>query len=82
MQKYIDKVKTLFEALPYIREFSGKTVVVKYGGAAMTEPSLKAGFAQDIVLMKYVGINPVVVHGGGAPDKAASWRASGKNRVS
>ena len=65
MQKYIDKVKTLFEALPYIREFSGKTVVVKYGGAAMTEPSLKAGFAQDIVLMKYVGINPVVVHGGG-----------------
>lgn len=65
MQKYIDKVKTLFEALPYIREFSGKTVVIKYGGAAMTEPSLKAGFAQDIVLMKYVGINPVVVHGGG-----------------
>ena len=65
MQKYIDKVKTLFESLPYIKEFSGKTVVIKYGGAAMTEPSLKAGFAQDIVLMKYVGINPVVVHGGG-----------------
>ena len=65
MQKYIDKVKTLFESLPYIKEFSGKTVVIKYGGAAMTEPSLKVGFAQDIVLMKYVGINPVVVHGGG-----------------
>lgn len=65
MQKYIDKVKTLFESLPYIKEFSGKTVVIKYGGAAMTEPLLKAGFAQDIVLMKYVGINPVVVHGGG-----------------
>ncbi|MFZ3072921.1 MAG: acetylglutamate kinase [Thermodesulfobacteriota bacterium] len=65
MQKYIDKVKILFESLPYIREFSGKTVVIKYGGAAMTEDSLKAGFAQDIVLMKYVGINPVVVHGGG-----------------
>lgn len=56
---------TLLEALPYIREFHGKTVVVKYGGAAMTDPSLKEDFARDIVLLKYVGINPVVVHGGG-----------------
>jgi len=55
----------LSEALPYIQRFSGKTVVVKYGGNAMTEEKLKRGFARDIVLMKTVGINPVVVHGGG-----------------
>jgi acetylglutamate kinase len=58
-------VGTLLEALPYIREFHGKTVVVKYGGAAMTDPELKEDFARDIVLLKYVGLNPVVVHGGG-----------------
>lgn len=55
----------LAEALPYIQRFSGKTIVVKYGGNAMTEEALKNGFARDIVLMKLVGINPVVVHGGG-----------------
>ena len=60
-------VATLLEALPYIREFHGKTVVIKYGGAAMTEPELKEEFARDVVLLKYVGMNPVVVHGGG-PD--------------
>ncbi|HEX8856275.1 MAG TPA: acetylglutamate kinase [Thermoleophilaceae bacterium] len=60
-------VATLLEALPYIREFHGKTVVIKYGGAAMTEPQLKEEFARDVVLLKYVGLNPVVVHGGG-PD--------------
>jgi len=58
-------IVTLLEALPYIREFHGKTVVIKYGGAAMTEPSLKEEFARDIALLKYVGINPVIVHGGG-----------------
>ncbi len=58
-------VGTLLEALPYIREFHGKTVVIKYGGAAMTEPSLKEEFARDVVLLKYVGMNPVVIHGGG-----------------
>jgi acetylglutamate kinase len=58
-------VETLLEALPYIREFHGKTVVIKYGGAAMTEPALKEQFARDIVLLKYVGMNPIVVHGGG-----------------
>jgi acetylglutamate kinase len=58
-------VATLLEALPYIREFHGKTVVIKYGGAAMTEPSLKEEFARDVVLLKYVGMNPVIVHGGG-----------------
>jgi len=55
----------LIEALPYIRRFSGKTVVIKYGGNAMVDQSLKQGFARDLVLMKLVGINPVVVHGGG-----------------
>ena len=58
-------VATLLEALPYIREFHGKTVVIKYGGAAMIDPALKEEFARDVVLLKYVGMNPVVVHGGG-----------------
>jgi acetylglutamate kinase len=58
-------VRTLLEALPYIREFHGKTVVIKYGGAAMEEPELREEFARDVVLLKYVGINPIVVHGGG-----------------
>jgi acetylglutamate kinase len=58
-------VGTLLEALPYIREFHGKTVVIKYGGAAMEDPALREEFARDVVLLKYVGINPVVVHGGG-----------------
>ncbi len=58
-------IATLLEALPYIREFHGKTVVIKYGGAAMTDPALKEEFARDVVLLKYVGMNPVVVHGGG-----------------
>jgi len=63
-------VGTLLEALPYIREFHGKTVVIKYGGAAMTDPALREEFARDVVLLKYVGINPIVVHGGG-PDITA-----------
>jgi acetylglutamate kinase len=58
-------VATLLEALPYIREFHGRTVVIKYGGAAMTDAILKEEFARDVVLLKYVGMNPVVVHGGG-----------------
>jgi acetylglutamate kinase len=58
-------VATLLEALPYIREFHGRTVVIKYGGAAMTDPALKEEFARDVVLLKYVGMKPVVVHGGG-----------------
>ena len=58
-------VATLLEALPYIREFHGKTVVIKYGGAAMTDPELKVEFARDVTLLKYVGMNPVIVHGGG-----------------
>jgi acetylglutamate kinase len=66
-------VGTLLEALPYIREFHGKTVVIKYGGAAMTDPVLKEEFARDVVLLKYVGMNPVVIHGGG-PDISSYMR--------
>lgn len=58
-------VETLMEALPYIREFHGRTVVIKYGGAAMREEGLREAFATDVVLLKYVGLNPVIVHGGG-----------------
>src|SRR3954451_1352420 len=58
-------VGTLLEALPYIREFHGQTVVIKYGGAAMADPGLREDFARDVVLLKYVGLNPIVVHGGG-----------------
>jgi acetylglutamate kinase len=65
MEGFIGKAEVLMEALPYIRRFYGKTFVVKYGGNAMVDEELKDSFAQDIVLLKYVGINPVVVHGGG-----------------
>jgi len=65
MNKSIEKAEILLEALPYIRKFFGKTIVVKYGGNAMVSEELKEDFARDIVLMKYVGINPVIVHGGG-----------------
>jgi acetylglutamate kinase len=58
-------IETLLEALPYIREFHGRTVVIKYGGAAMREEGLREAFATDVVLLKYVGLNPVIVHGGG-----------------
>src|SRR5438270_10714799 len=58
-------VETLLEALPYIRQFHGRTVVIKYGGAAMADAALKEDFARDVVLLKYVGMNPVIVHGGG-----------------
>ena len=60
-----DKAEILAQALPYIRKFHGKTMVIKYGGNAMTDPALQAAFAEDVVLLKLVGINPVVVHGGG-----------------
>jgi acetylglutamate kinase len=66
-EAFQERIATLLEALPYIREFHGKTVVIKYGGAAMREESLREGFATDVVLLKYVGLNPVIVHGGG-PD--------------
>lgn len=65
MQELIQKANTLMEALPYIRRFSGKTIVIKYGGHAMADEELKKSFALDIILLKYIGINPVIVHGGG-----------------
>ncbi|WP_447970336.1 acetylglutamate kinase [Nitrospira sp. M1] len=65
MEKLIKKADILIEALPYIRTFAGKTIVIKYGGKAMTDDNLKEGFAEDVVLLKYVGLNPVVIHGGG-----------------
>jgi acetylglutamate kinase len=65
MQKLIDKANTLMEALPYIRRFKGKTIVIKYGGHAMADEELKKSFALDVILLKYIGINPVIVHGGG-----------------
>ena len=71
------KAHVLAEALPYIREFSGKTVVIKYGGHAMEEPALADLFAQDVVLMRLVGMNPVVVHGGG-PQISDLMRRLGK----
>jgi acetylglutamate kinase len=65
MKKYIEKAQTLMESFPYIRDFYGKTMVIKYGGHAMADEELKKSFAMDMVLMKLVGINPVIVHGGG-----------------
>ena len=65
MESFVGKAEVLMEALPYFQRFYGKTFVIKYGGHAMENDDLKSSFAQDIVLLKYVGINPVVVHGGG-----------------
>ncbi len=66
MQKKAHKVQTLLDAIPYIKKFYGKTIVIKYGGSAQTSPELKEKFAQDIVLLSLVGIKPVIVHGGGS----------------
>jgi len=65
VKKSVERADILLEALPYIRRFFGKTIVIKYGGHAMVDEDLKDSFARDVVLMKYIGINPVVVHGGG-----------------
>ena len=65
MEKFIEKANTLIEAIPYIRNFYGKTFVIKYGGNAMIDEDLKENFALDIILLKFIGINPVIVHGGG-----------------
>ncbi|MDH4127776.1 MAG: acetylglutamate kinase [Spirochaetota bacterium] len=65
MMKLIEKANILIEALPFIKQFYGKTMIIKYGGSAMIDPRLKEMVIQDIILMKYVGINPVIVHGGG-----------------
>ena len=65
VKKSVERADILLEALPYIRRFYGKTIVIKYGGHAMADEELKENFARDVVMMKYIGINPVVVHGGG-----------------
>lgn len=65
MEKRIEQAQILIESLPYIKKFYGKTVVIKYGGHAMVDEELKNNFAKDIVLLKYIGINPIIVHGGG-----------------
>tara|TARA_B100000686_G_C16742453_1_gene947417 strand:+ start:354 stop:1238 length:885 start_codon:yes stop_codon:yes gene_type:complete len=65
MKKLIEKAEILLESLPFIREFYGKTIVIKYGGNAMVSDELKESFARDVVMLKYTGINPVIVHGGG-----------------
>ena len=75
-----DKAQILAQALPYIRKFHGKTMVIKYGGNAMTDPALQAAFAEDVVLLKLVGINPVVVHGGGPQIETALKRLGKEGR--
>ena len=80
MEKYIGKAKVLIEALPYIKRFSGKTVVIKYGGSAMEDERQKALVIQDIVLMKLVGMKPVVVHGGGKAISSMMSRLGKKSR--
>lgn len=77
MKKLIEKANILIEALPYIRNFYGKTFVIKYGGAAQTEEDLKDSFAQDVVLLSFIGIKPVIVHGGG-PKISATMKKMGK----
>jgi len=77
MQKLIEKANILIEALPFIRNFYGKTFVVKYGGAAQVEDNLKDSFAQDIVLLNFIGIKPIIVHGGG-PKISQTMKKMGK----
>ncbi|WP_333653795.1 acetylglutamate kinase [Dissulfurispira sp.] len=77
MKKLIEKANILIEALPYIRNFYGKTFVIKYGGAAQVEDDLKDSFAQDVVLLSFIGIKPVIVHGGG-PKISATMKKMGK----
>ncbi len=78
MKKYIEKVNTLIESFPYIQEFYGKTIVIKYGGNAMIDEGIKQSFARDMVLLKFVGINPVIVHGGG-PQIGSMLKQIGKD---
>ena len=80
MQTLIDKARVLVEALPWIRRLYDKTIVIKYGGHAMTERELRASFAVDVVLLKYIGVRPVIVHGGG-PQIGATLERMGKKSV-
>ncbi len=74
MKSLVDKAEVLVEALPYMRRFVGKTIVIKYGGHAMTDQELRASFAVDVVLLTYIGVRPVIVHGGGPQIAAALER--------
>src|SRR5262245_17883170 len=78
MKTPTDKAAVLVEALPYIRRFFDKTIVIKYGGSAQTDPELRASFAVDVVLLKYIGLRPVIVHGGG-PQIGASLKRLGRD---
>lgn len=78
MEELVDKAKVLIEALPYMQRFVGKTIVIKYGGHAMTDIALRRSFATDVVLLKHIGVRPVIVHGGGPrlrPPSIASARS-------
>ena len=77
MKDLIDKAEVLVEALPYMRRFYDKTIVIKYGGSAMSDAALRASFALDTVLLKYIGLRPVIVHGGG-PQIGAALERLGK----
>jgi acetylglutamate kinase len=77
MKQLIDKAEVLIEALPYMRRFYDKTIVIKYGGSAMRDPELRTSFAVDVVLLKYIGVRPVIVHGGG-PQIGATLERLGK----
>jgi acetylglutamate kinase len=77
MEKLIEKAKTLIEAMPYMQTFRGTTFVIKYGGNAMIDETLKHSFAQDVVLLRFIGINPVIVHGGG-PQIGTTMERMGK----
>lgn len=78
MRDLVSKAKILVEALPYMRRFVGKTIVIKYGGHAMTDEELRVSFAVDVVLLKYIGVRPVIVHGGG-PQIASTLSRLGKH---
>jgi len=80
MEKYIEKARNIMEALPYIKEFHGKSIVVKYGGNAMEDPDLKQKVIQDIILLKLIGVNIIVVHGGG-PHITSLMEKLGKEAV-
>jgi acetylglutamate kinase len=80
MEDLVDKAKVLIEALPYMQRFVGRTIVIKYGGNAMTDESLRASFAVDVVLLKHIGVRPVIVHGGGPQIDATLKRLGKKSR--
>jgi acetylglutamate kinase len=79
MQQLVDKARVLMEALPYMRRLMGKTIVVKYGGHAMSDESFQASFAADVVLLKHIGVRPVIVHGGGPQIEATLSRVGKKS---